>query len=303
VHQRVEPGLIYSRDMGELFLPLNFHYLNTNSSLEKKEDAATARVEKWVEDQLRRRRFFKGASFDSVQPFLVYSWSPKGDKKSSPRFELGRIIQPTGIYSGEIAVHAPTVKKTTTQQYASHVRVLTWELFRAIALKHGLRLDVIDAAIAACPAPKGLSPFYEGEPRLGKVPRKPEDPAVDVELVIPLRSRAFGASRDELEWLEPLGLALYERLRKEGVAELATQESGRGSAGISMLGKHAAPIMRVVKNVLREMKLPLPAGSQFRIRAIDSDRPRKRAALPAALIGNPAEWVARKKKPAKARRS
>lgn len=269
-----------------------FNILSSSESFDEIESSTTRRVEGLLKRQFDAALLFKGASFDLLKPFLVYDWEPRRTPLSNPRFEIGRIIQPTGIQTGRIYVHAATVKKIHWTAYAAHLRVVALEFLRVVARKYSLKLDEIDAAIAKCPKPPGPSPFYEGKPRLGRMPKDPHAPTVDVELVIPLKSRTFTASRQELAWLQPLDLALYERLPRDGVGELATCESGRGSSEISMLGKRSASIMASVKATLKEMNLCLPRGSHFLVHKIDSDAPAKKIPLPPQLLGDPQLWVA-----------
>ena len=266
------------------YYPLTVHRWNTTESMEKKEDEADEYVEKYIRHHFRTPPLFYDAPFDSIGPLLFYVWPGPGTKADIPKFELGKILQPTRIQRATIYVKLSVVRRLTAEQYASHLCAVTLELFSALARRHKLDTRRLDRAVKNCPPPVGPSPFFGGRPRTGKAPKRAGEHTVQVDLVVPLRGKSFRASDEELRWIWPLHEAIEDRLSEEKIGELASREAGRGECEFSMTGFRSASLMAVAKRVLKSLGTRLPHGSHFLVHRFDDSVPDRKVPLPADLL-------------------
>ncbi len=276
---------------------ISFDSAQMEDVITRKAETAQNATKKSLNDAVAK--ILNRAPFGKFHPTVVYYWpdgiaGSKKEEKTLPRFELGVILLPTRIYTGNIYVSGAAVQQLTWPQYAAHLRLITLEILLAIAKKHQLDPTLIQRLIDETPAPTGQSPFYDNPPRIGRARKDPDEPTVDVELVFTLRSRTWKASRAELVWIQAFDLELYERLEEEGLGELS-RESGRGSTEMSILGRRSRSIMALVKRVLSDLGLKLPPGSHFLVSKIDSDEPPERIELEPKYIGDPSEWSPQEK--------
>lgn len=266
------------------YYPLTVDRWNTTDSIKKKEDEAVEYVKKYIRRHFRTPPLFLNAPFDSVSPILYYVWPGPGTKGDIPKCELGKILKTTKIHRATIYVKLSVVRRLTAEQYASHLCAVTLELFSALARKHKLDTRRLDRAIKNCPPPAGPSPFFGGRPRIGKAPKRAGEHTVQVDLIVPLRSKSFRASDEELRWIQPLHEALEDRLSDEKVGELASREAGRGECEFSMTGFRSASLMAVAKRVLKSLDTRLPHGSHVLVHRFDESAPDRKVPLPADLL-------------------